>query len=109
MAYDETLAERIRELLKGRKHITEKRMFGGIAFLARDHMFVGVSGDALMVRVGPSAYEESLRRAHVRVMDFTGRPMKGYVFVDHAGLEHDDDLRHWLDAGHTFVQTLPAK
>lgn len=109
MAYDEALAERIRGQLKGVKGITEKRMFGGIAFMSRDYMFVGVSGDALMVRVGPTAYEESLRRPHVRVMDFTGRPMKGYVFVDRAGLENARDLRRWLDAGRAFVDTLPER
>lgn len=84
-------------------------MFGGLAFLSRGHMFVGIAKEALMVRVGPAAYAEALRRAHTREMDFTGRPMKGYVFVDPPGFERDEDLAYWVLAGHSFVATLPAK
>lgn len=108
MAIDEGLAERIREVL-GDARVSERRMFGGLAFLSRGHMFVGITGDTLMVRVGPSAYEASLRRPSARVMDFTGRPMKGYVFVDAPGFESDADLASWVHAGLTFVATLPAK
>ena len=108
MAFDEGLAQRIRETL-GSARVTEKKMFGGLAFLSRGHMFAGVTGDALMVRVGPAFYARALRRAHVREMDFTGRPMKGYVFVDPPGLDRVAGLEHWLQAGLTFVRTLPAK
>lgn len=108
MAYDEGLAERIREVL-GRSPVDEKKMFGGIAFLSRGHMFVGITSDALMVRVGPDAYESALRQPHARVMDFTGRPMRGYVFVDAPGFESDEDLATWIKAGRDFVKSLPAK
>jgi hypothetical protein len=108
MAIDEGLAARIREAL-GTARITERKMFGGIAFMSRGHMFVGIAKAALMVRVGPEAYATSLKRPHAREMDFTGRPMKGYVFVDPPGFEADADLAYWVDAGLSFVATLPAK
>ena len=108
MAIDEGLAERIREAL-GTARITEKKMFGGIAFMSRGHMFVGIAKARLMVRVGLEAYAASLKRPHVREMDFTGRPMKGYVFVDPPGFEADADLAYWVNAGLSFVATLPAK
>jgi TfoX/Sxy family transcriptional regulator of competence genes len=108
MAIDEGLAQRIREAM-GAVRVTEKKMFGGLAFLSRGHMFVGIAGESLMVRVGPNAYAEALRRPHVREMDFTGRPMRGYVFVDAPGLERDSDLGRWLEASLEFVGTLPGK
>lgn len=109
MAYDERLAQRIRSALEGKRHITEKKMFGGIAFLRRGLMFVGVSDSSLMARVGKDNHAESLRRRHVRPMDFTGRPMRGYVFVDAAGLRSSAQLRFWLERCERFVATLPAK
>ena len=108
MAYDEGLAQRIREML-GSARITEKKMFGDLAFLSRGHMFVGIVGDTLMARIGLEPYAEALREPHVREMDFTGRPMKGYVFVDPPGIERDDDLVRWIAASRAFVQSLPAK
>ena len=109
MAYDEGLAERLREVFPAHAGITEKKMFGGLCFLARGHMFVGIVGEALMARVGPVAYEKALRRPHVRVMDFTGRPMKGYVFVDPPGYEEDRDLKRWVEESLKFVGTLGEK
>ncbi|PWB40774.1 MAG: RNA methyltransferase [Rhodocyclales bacterium] len=109
MAYDEGLAERLRELLPDRPGITEKKMFGGLCLLSRGHMFVGIVGEALMARVGPAAYEKALRRPHARMMDFTGRPMKGYVFVDPPGYEEDRDLKRWVEESLKFVSTLPDK
>lgn len=113
MAFDEGLAERIREVLREvagtRADITEKRMFGGIAFMSGGYMFIGIAGDVLMARVGPDAYLEALRRTHVREMDFTGRPMKGYVFVDPPGFEDDRALERWVRECRAFVQSLPAK
>ncbi len=109
MAYDEGLAERLRELCAENAGITEKKMFGGLCFLSRGHMFVGIVGEALMARVGPDAYEKALRRPHARVMDFSGRPMKGYVFVDPPGFEEDRDLERWVGDGLKFVGTLPDK
>jgi hypothetical protein len=107
--FDAGLAERIRDVLQSRHHITEKKMFGGLAFMLNGHMFVGIVGDKLMARVGPSAYAEALRQPHVREMDFTGKPMKGYVFVEPAGFEQDAALEKWINLCAEFVQTLPPK
>jgi hypothetical protein len=72
-------------------------------------MFCGVLQDSLMARVGPDNYEASLAKPHVRKMDFTGRPMKGYVYVDPQGIESDQDLEQWIDLCIEFVLTLPPK
>ena len=109
MAYDEGLAERLRELVQERPGIGEKKMFGGLCFLSRGYMFVGIVGEALMARVGPDAYGKALRRPHARPMDFTGKPMKGYVFVDPPGYEEDRDLKRWVEESLKFVGTLPDK
>ena len=106
MAYDETLAERIRRSLPTYPDVAEKKMFGGLAFLHKGKMFCGIVKDQLMVRVGPERYEESLRETHVRSMDFTGRPMKGYVFVESAGCRTDKEVHRWVERGADFVKTL---
>jgi hypothetical protein len=108
MAYDEGLAQRIREALKS-AGITEKKMFGGLSFLSRGHMVVCVVGNTLMARIGPEAYADALRLPHVREMDFTGRPMKGYVFVDPPAIERDDDLERWVAASRAFVRSLESR
>lgn len=109
MAYDETLAKRIREKVSHRKGISEKKMFGGIAFLLDGHMFAGVIDDSLMARVGPDSWESALGREHVREMDFTGKSMRGYVYVDAKGLADDAALESWLDECAAFAMTLPPK
>jgi hypothetical protein len=109
MAYDEGLAERIRGALDERPGVSEKRMFGGIAFLVNGHMSVGIVQDKLMVRVGPESYDSVLRERHVRRMDFTGRPMKGFVYVVADGYETDADLKRWVDLGVGYVTSLAAK
>lgn len=109
MAFDENLASRIRAVLSAQPGITEKRMFGGVAFLRNGLMFVGVSGSTLMARVGKANYEDSLARKHVRVMDFTGKPMAGYVFVDPEGTNTKDKLAFWVNRSASFVATLPPK
>ena len=109
MAYDEGLAERIRSALQDEIAFTEKKMFGGIAFLLDGKMFVGIVKNDLMVRVGPDRYAASLKRAHVRPMDFTGRPMEGYVYVAPRGVSEDDELERWVRLAAAFVATLPAK
>lgn len=109
MPYDERLAQRIRSALRDRPHITEKKMFGGVAFLRHGLMFAGVSGSALMARVGKANHADSLGREHVRPMDFTGKPMEGYVFVDPEGTQTDAQLRFWLERSEQFVATLPPK
>ena len=109
MAFDQGLAERIRELLKDRSGVAERKMFGGLAFMLKGHMFVGILGDTLMARVGPDHYASALGQKHVREMDFTGRPMKGYVFVAPEGFESDPALERWVGRCARFVETLPPK
>jgi TfoX/Sxy family transcriptional regulator of competence genes len=109
MAYDEGLAERIRDLLSDERGVSEKRMFGGLAFLLEGRMFVGVVKESLMVRVGPEAYAERLRERHAREMDFTGRPLKGFVYVAPEGFESDADLRRWVGYGVAYARSLPGK
>jgi TfoX/Sxy family transcriptional regulator of competence genes len=109
MAYDQGLAERLRALLDGRTGVTEKAMFGGVCFLLHGKMFVGIVKDELMVRVGEQAHDDAIRRPHARVMDFTGRPMRGYVFVAPEGFEEDDALARWVEQAHAHAGTLPEK
>jgi len=109
MSYDEGLAERVREVFEERRGLQERRMFGGLAFLLSGNMCVGILGDELMVRVGPEAYAEAIAAPHAREMDFTGRPMKGLVFVGSEGVDSDDELREWVARGVSFASSLPAK
>lgn len=109
MAFDEGLADRVRKLLRDRKEISERKMFGGLAFMSRGHMFVGILGDTLMARVGPDQYAVALRQPGVREMDFTGKPMNGYVFVAPTGIDVDSALERWIAQCLTFVGTLPPK
>jgi TfoX/Sxy family transcriptional regulator of competence genes len=109
MAYDEGVAQRVREALDGHPGVTEKKMFGGLAFLLGGNMAVGIVKNDLMVRVGPEAYGASLELPHARPMDFTGKPMKGFVYVAPAGYESDADLEAWVARGIAFAGTLPAK
>lgn len=109
MAYSEVLANRIRAVLADSAGITERRMFGGVAFLKHGHMFVGVSGERLMARVGKDAHASSLARSHVREMDFTGKPMAGYVFVGSRGLVTQTQLAFWVRHCEQFVSGLPPK
>jgi TfoX/Sxy family transcriptional regulator of competence genes len=109
MAYDERLADRIRATLAARSDVSERRMFGGIAFMVGGNMACGVIGDELMVRVGPDAHDAALEEPHVRVMDFTHRPIRGMVYVGVAGIERDADLARWVGRGAAFAGSLPAK
>ena len=109
MAFDPGLAQRVREVLGNRLGVTEKAMFGGMAFLIDGKMFVGIQDAVLMARVGPQRYEDALAVAHVRPMDFTGRPMKGYVYIDSPGLREDKDLKAWVQWCADHVAALPAK
>ena len=109
MAIDEAVAGRIRKALTESPDVVEKRMFGGIAFMVRGNMCCGVIGDRLMLRVGPKGYESALSRPHVSAMDFTGRPMKGMVYVEAAGFASPMDLEKWVERAMEFTLSLPAK
>lgn len=109
MAFDEGLAIRVREILEERAGVTERKMFGGICFMAYGNMVGGIIGDDLMVRVGKDGYEAALARPHCRKMDLTGKALTGLVFVDADGIEDDDDLLDWLDKGYDFAASLPPK
>lgn len=109
MAYDEALADRVRRVVGPRQDVTERKMFGGIAFLLDGKMFCGVVRGELMVRVGPAGYDAALARRHVRPMDFTGRPMNGYVFVSAEGCKTDASVAPWAEASLSFVAPLPIK
>jgi len=109
MVYDEGLAERLRGILEDRGRASEKRMFGGLAFLSRGNMVVGIVKDELMVRVGPERHSQLAREPHARAMDFTGRPMKGFLFVSSEGLESDAELERWVERALAYGASLPAK
>jgi TfoX/Sxy family transcriptional regulator of competence genes len=108
VAYDEDLAGRVRAALTHGTAVTERRMFGGLAFMLGGHMACGIVQDTLMVRLGPEGAGRALDQPHVRPMDFTGRPMKGMVFVEPAGLQ-GDALRRWVAAAARYVRSLPPK
>jgi TfoX/Sxy family transcriptional regulator of competence genes len=109
MAHDEGLAQRIREHLQDQADVTERKMFGGLAFMLRGNMVAGVLGDALVARVGPDGTAQALAQPHARPFDFTGKPMKGYVFVAPEGIASDQALAGWLGLCKAFVDGLPPK
>lgn len=109
MAYDEGLAERLRGVFMGRPDVVEKKMFGGLTFMVRGSMCVGVNGEELMARVGPDQFDKSLTLPHAKHMGFTGRPMKGFVFVGKDGIESDYELSEWVERCLNFNATLAAK
>jgi len=109
MAYDKKLALRLTKAFSRRKGAVEKKMFGGIAYMVKGHMCCGVVDDLLMLRIGPDAYHEALKEKHTRPMDFTGRPMKGYIYVEPRGFKTDEALKSWIERGIKFVRTLPPK
>ena len=109
MACDEQLVERTRAALEGVAGTGERRMFGGVCFTLNGNMVCGIAGTALMVRVGPEKYDAALRRPHARVMDFTGRAMKGYVFVDREGIKTEAALQRWIELAISYVGGLPRK
>lgn len=109
MAFDETLANRVRDIFGHDPAIGERKMFGGLAFMHGPHMCCGLIGDELMVRVGPVAYAAALAEPHVRPMDFTGRPLTGMVMVAAEGVASEAALRRWVERGVAFVGALPAK
>ncbi len=109
MAFDETLAERIRQCLARRKSVEEQKMFGCVCFLIDGNALAGVWKDRLIARLGPDEGEAALREPHVRAFDITGRPLRNWVAVEPEGVEDDDQLNDWVQRALKFVGTLPAK
>ena len=109
MTYDDGLAHRLREAVGSRPDVTEEEMFGGLGFLIEGNLCCGVIGDSLVARVGPDAYDDAVEEPHARPFDFTGREMRGWVFVDHPGLASAAALADWVDRAVAFVETLPPK
>lgn len=109
MAYSEELAGRIRGVIDGRPGVTERKMFGGIAWMVNGNMACGTIGEDLMVRLDRADADAALAMEHVGPMEFTGRPMRGFITVEAAGIEEDGELGRWVDAGADFADSLPAK
>jgi len=109
MPYDENLAKRIESILKSRRKVTQKKMFGGLCFLLNGNMLCGINGDKLMARVGQVNYEFALKQKHVTEMDFTGKPLKGMIYVLQEGIKRKDSLKKWIDICIEFVGALPKK
>ncbi len=109
MPFDETLAQRLRALLRGNYTVKEKKMFGGLAFMVNGHMCCGIVGKDLVVRTGPEGFDRALHQPHARPMDFTGRPMKGFIYVAPAGYRSHRDLKAWARRGLDFVLSQPPK
>ena len=109
MVYDLALAARVREALGDNPEVSERAMFGGIAFMLSGNMAVGVSREDLMVRIDPDDYDDALTRPGVRVFGMTGRPMRGWILVGPDATEEDADLHGWIDAGMEFAATFPPK
>lgn len=98
MAYDEFLADRVRQCLaQSQTHFEEKKMMGGLCFMVNDKMCVGVVKNTLMARIGTDAYENALTKVGCKPMDFTGRPMKGFVFIEPEGIDMEEDLSYWVN------------
>jgi TfoX N-terminal domain len=109
VAYDEALAERVRDVISVRDGFSERKMFGGIGFMLRGNMACGVSGDELMVRLDAEGAEKALAEEHVRVFDMTGRPLKGWILVGPEATASDENLAGWVDAGADFAASLAPK
>ena len=109
MAFDESRANRVRPVLAGVGGLTEKKMFGGLAFLIQGNMSVGIHGTELIVRIEPSDTEEALKAPGVRIFDITGRPMKGWLLVSPESLSKKQTLAAWVARGVTYACSLPAK
>ncbi len=105
MAYDEGLAQRLRDLLDERRGVSEKKMFGGLCFLIDGKMCCGIIKDELMVRVGADRHAEAMKQPHARPMDFTGRPLKGFVYVAQEGLDSERVLEWWVEFGVSYARS----
>ena len=109
MAYDEKLAARIGEVMYGWADVSSKKMFGGVCHLLHGNMVAGVWKEFLILRLGEAAADFARELPHVRPFDITGRPMKGWVMIEPAGVRTNAQLKKWLDQARTFAETLPPK
>lgn len=109
MTCDRGLAERVRDYLQKRDDVVEKKMFGGLTFMVRDYMACGLTKDNFMVRVDKEKYLTCLQEPHASEMDFTGRALKGMLYIEPEGIEDDGELIKWLDRSLDFVDSLPTK
>ncbi len=109
MAFDEKLADRIRARLGRRRGLSEKKMFGGVAFMLSGNMCCGVHGDEMIVRLAPEDTDQALRKRHTRIFDITGKPMKGWILVASSGLGTQAALAEWVDVAVEYASSLPAK
>jgi TfoX/Sxy family transcriptional regulator of competence genes len=108
MAYDEKLAQRIRQTLTTTKHVNEKEMMGGLTFMLNDKMCIGIIKDEMMCRIDPELQETALEKPGCRVMDFTGRPMKGYVMVNEHGMKTKKEFEYWINLCLDFNKTAKS-
>ena len=108
MAYNETLAQRVREALATQRQVEEKKMMGGLTFMVNGKMCVGILGDDLMARIDPEVYETALTKKGCREMNFTGKPMKGFVFISPEGTKRKADLAYWLGLALDFNKRAKA-
>jgi TfoX/Sxy family transcriptional regulator of competence genes len=109
MAYDEALADRVRDLLAAREATSERRMFSGIAFMLAGNMGCAVISRGLMVRLDPDDAERALAEPHVGPMEMNGKPARGWILVAPEGLDDDEALAGWVDTGADFAASLPPK
>ncbi len=109
MEYDEGLAERLNAYFEDRDYVEVRKMFGGLCYMVSNRMCCGIIGDTLMARVGPDNYDECLSKKHAKEMDFTGRAMKGFVYIEPEGIAEDSDLEEWISICEGFVKSLPPR
>jgi len=109
MVYNERLADRIRKVLQDHNGVTETKMFGGLAFMLYGNLCCGVIGDRMLIRTGPDFYDTALKKPHVKPMDFTGRILRNFVYVDSDGIQSDEALLEWINHAITLVLSLPRK
>ena len=108
MAYDDRLAARVREALSGQPLVEEKNMMGGLTFMVNDKMCLGIIKDELMCRIDPDLHETALSKTGCRTMDFTKRPMAGYVMVDQSGMKTQKDFEYWIGLALDFNKKAKA-
>ena len=109
MAYDERFAERVRRALAPRRDAVERKMFGGVAFMVAGHMCCGIVGERLMIRLSPEDAAEYLGTPNVSAMDFTGKPLRGFLYIEPAGTSSSTSLRTWIARAVHFAESGPHK